>query len=173
MLPTKRLMKIAPTHDSSDYCDHPIAESAPQRGRPAWLQAIIAAAAAVLSLLPGFSCPVCVAAYAGLLSSLGLGFLLTDSVQRPLVAAFLIVSVASVYWAARHYKKIGPFLLVVLGSIGIVTGRLVWSVTLVLYVGVVCLIAGTVWNLILKRPRRSDVPLGPGAPSGDCRADGA
>lgn len=140
--------------------DDPIAESAPRRGRRAWYQPIIAIPTAVLPLLPSFSCPVCVAAYAGLLSSLGLGFLLTDRVQRPLIVAFLIVSVASVGWAARQHKSVGPSILVLLGSAGIVAGRLVWSVAPTMYVGVVCLVAGTVWNLILKRPRRKLVPLG-------------
>ncbi len=151
--------------------DDPIAESAPRRGRPAWVQTIIAVPAAALPLLPSFSCPVCVAAYAGLLSSLGLGFILTDRVQRPLIVAFLIVSVASVGWATKQCNRVGPFLLVLLGSVAIVAGRLVWSVTPALYVGVVCLVAGTVWNLILKRPRRqlADSELsqekGPGGPS--------
>lgn len=140
--------------------DVPVAESASRRGRPDWLQTIIAIPAAALPLLPSFSCPVCIAAYAGLLSSLGLGFLLTDRVQRPLIVAFLIVSVAGVGWAARQYKRVGPFALALLGSAGIVVGRLVWGVAPALYVGVVCLVAGTVWNLILKRPRRKLVPLG-------------
>ena len=146
--------------------DDRIAESAGQtrlparRGRPGWYQTIIAIPAAVLPLLPSFSCPVCVAAYAGLLSSLGLGFILTDRVQRPLIVAFLIVSVAGGGWAARQYKRAGPFVLVVLGSGAIVAARLIWSVTPALYVGVVCLVAGTVWNLILKRPPRKFVPLG-------------
>ncbi len=135
----------------------PLAESAPRRGRPAWPQTIIAIPAAVLPLLPSFSCPVCVAAYAGLLSSLGLGFILTDRVQRPLIVAFLIVSVASVGWAAKQCKRVGPFRLVLLGSVAIVAGRLVWSVTPALYVGVVCLVAGTVWNLILKFNKRTAV----------------
>lgn len=147
--------------------DDPIAESPGQtrlrarRGRPAWLQTIIAIPAAVLPLLPSFSCPVCIAAYAGLFSSLGLGFLLTDRVQRPLIVAFLIVSVVSVGWAAKRYKRVGPFLLVLLGSVAIVAGRLAWSVEPALYGGVLCLVAGAVWNLILKRPQRNLVQLGP------------
>lgn len=136
-----------------------LAESAPRRGRPAWLQTLVAIPAAALPLLPSFSCPVCIAAYASLLSSLGLGFLLTDRVQRPLIVAFLIVSVAGVGWAAKQYKRVGPFVLVLLGCVAIVAGRLVWNVTPALYVGVVSLVAGTVWNLVLKRPRRKLVSL--------------
>ncbi len=143
--------------------DEAVLESAGQtrlRGRRVWYQTIIAIPAAVLPILPSFSCPVCVAAYAGLLSSLRLGFLLTDRVQRPLIVAFLIVSVISVGWAANQYRRVGPLALVVLGSAAIVVGRLVWNVTPVLYVGVVSLVAGTAWNLILKRTRRKFVQIG-------------
>ena len=140
--------------------DDPIAESAPRRGRRAWYQTIIAIPTAVLPLLPSFSCPVCVAAYAGLLSSLGLGFLLTDRVQRPLIVVFLIVTVASVGWAARQYKRVGPFGLVLLGSAAIVAGRLAWSVTPAMYVGIVCLVAGTVWNLALRQLERKGCSAG-------------
>jgi len=139
--------------------DDLVAESAPRRGRPGWLQTLIAVPAAVLPLLPSFSCPVCVAAYAGLLSSLGLGFLLTDRVQRPMIVAFLIVSVGSVAWGARQYKKIGPFLLVLIGSIGIVAGRLVWSIAPAIYVGALFVVAGAIWNVILKQPQRKLVTL--------------
>ena len=150
MLPKRRVTRGNPKAD-------PIAESTPRRGRPAWLHTIIAVPAAVLPLLPNFSCPVCVAVYAGLLSSLGLGFLLTDRVQRPLIVACLIVSVAGVGWAAKQYKTAGPFVFVLLGSVAIVAGRVVWSVTPALYVGLVCLVAGTVWNLILKFNKRTAV----------------
>ena len=145
---------------TGDSNHDPIAESAPRPGRRAWYQTAVAIPTAVLPLLPSFSCPVCVAAYAGLASSLGLGFLLTERVQRPLIVAFLIIAVAGVGSAAKQHNRPGPFVLVLLGSAAIVAGRLVWSVTPALYVGVVCLVAGTVWNLILKRPRRTFVSLG-------------
>ncbi len=41
-------------------------------------------------------------------------------------------------WSARQYKRVGPFVIVLLGSAAIVAGGLV---------------AGTVWNLMLKRQR--------------------
>ena len=137
--------------------DDPIAESAPRRGRPAWLQTLIAIPAAVLPLLPSFSCPVCVAAYAGLLSSLGLGFVLTDRVQRPLIVLFLTIALASVAWATSQHKKFGPLMLVLSGSLVIVLARLVWSIPWALYVGASCLVAGAVWNLILKFNKRTAV----------------
>ncbi len=129
-----------------------------RRDRPAWLQTLIAVPAAVFPLLPSFSCPVCVAAYGGVLSSLGLGFVLIDRVQRPLIVAFLIVSVAGVAWATKQHGKLGPLVVVVLGSVAVVVGRVVWTNQPVLYIGIVCLLAATVWNLILKgrHARRGD-----------------
>ena len=107
--------------------------------------------AAVLPLLPSATCPVCLAAYAGVLSSLGLGFLLNDQVQRPLILVFLGITIASVAWAAKQYRRFSPFLLVLSGSVAIVAARIVWNVSWVVYLGVAFLIAGAVWNLVLKR----------------------
>jgi len=125
-----------------------------QQSRPTWLQTLVAIPAAVLPLLPSFSCPVCIAAYAGVLSSLGLGFVLSDRVQRPLIVFFLAITIGSVALATKQHKRRGPFLFVLTGSLAIIAGRLVWSVHPALYLGVLCLVAGTVWNLILKRSKR-------------------
>lgn len=132
-----------------------------QRSRPAWLQTLVAIPAAVLPLLPSFSCPVCVAAYAGLLSSLGLGFLLTDRVQRPLVVFFLTIMLGSVVLATRQHRRLGPLYMVVPGALAVVAARIVWNVPWLVYAGVALLIVGTVWNLMLKRDRRPLVQLGP------------
>lgn len=43
--------------------------------RRPWLRSLALVPGAVLSLLPAAQCPFCIAAYAGVLSSLGLGFL--------------------------------------------------------------------------------------------------
>ncbi len=131
-----------------------------QRNRLAWVRALTAVPAAVLPLLPSFACPVCLAAYAGVLSSLGLGFLFSDRVQAPLIVFFLTITLGSVAWSAKQHRRFGPLLVVLCGSLAIVVGRVVWDIRWALYLGVVCLVVGTVWNLILKRPRRKYVPLG-------------
>jgi len=119
-----------------------------------WLETLVAVPAAVLPLLPSFSCPVCIAAYAGLLSSLGLGFALNDSVQRPAIVFFLTVTVSTVAWTTRQHRTAWPLLAVVAGSLAVVLGRIVWSAPLAVYVGVAGLVVGAVWNLALKRRGR-------------------
>lgn len=129
------------------------------KSRPAWHRALMVVPAVVLPLLPSATCPVCLAAYAGVLSSLGLGFLLNDQVQRPLILVFLGITVVSVAWAATRYRRFSPLLLVLSGSVAIVAARIVWNVPSLVYLGVAFLVAGAVWNLALKRPRTRLVPL--------------
>ncbi len=126
----------------------------PKRGRRAWLRAVIAAPAAVLPLLPSFSCPVCLAAYAGVLSSLGLGFVLNESVLRPLIVLFLGIAVGSVAWGTRRHRKRGPVVAAAAGALSIIAGRIVWSVPLAVYGGVICVVLAAIWNLVLSRSRR-------------------
>ncbi len=126
-----------------------------QRGCLAWLRAILATPATVLPLLPSFSCPVCLAAYAGVLSSLGLGFVLNESVLRPLIVLFLGIAVGSVAWSARRHRKRGPVVAAAAGALGIFAGRILWSVPLAVYGGVICVVLAAIWNLVLSKSRPS------------------
>lgn len=129
-----------------------------------WLGAALSLPAAVLPLLPSFTCPICLAAYAGILSTIGLGFVLTESVLAPLIVAFLFVGIASVARTTRSHRRAGPLSMIVAGSGAVVAGRLVWNMPAVLYVGIALVIAASLWNLWLKRPaRRSLIPLRRGA----------
>ncbi len=120
--------------------------------RPHWIASVAHLPGALLPLLPAASCPFCVAAYAGVLSSVGLGFLLTERVVVPLIVAFLLTSLASVAWATRGHRKVGPLFATALGSGAVVAGRLVWTFEPAVYAGVVLLVAASLWNLWLKRP---------------------
>lgn len=124
-----------------------------QRGQ--WVRSLAALPGAGLSLLPSISCPACVAAYAGALSSLGLGFVLNERVLAPVILAFLAVGIGGVAWSTRTHRHAGPLAATLLGSIAVIAGRLVSRLPPVLFVGIALLIAGSLWNLWLKRPRRS------------------
>ena len=118
-----------------------------------WLRALAQIPSAVLPLLPSATCPVCAAAYAGVLSALGLGFVFRERVLASLIVSFLIIGIVSVIWSSRSHRRPGPLLLTLSGSAAVVIGRLVWSVPVVLYAGVALLIGASVWNLWLRRPR--------------------
>jgi mercuric ion transport protein len=117
------------------------------------LRSLLLVPAAILPLLPSVTCPACLAAYTGVLSAVGLGFLVDERVLAPLIAGSLVVGVASIAWSTRTHRRPGPIAATVVGSAAVVAGRLVWSVPVVLYGGVALLIGASLWNLRLKRPR--------------------
>ena len=106
----------------------------------------------IVAVLPKATCPICVAAYAGAVSSLGLGFLLTDRVLNPIIIASLIISVGSVAWNTRRSGRLAPLLVSLIGACAVVLGRVVWSFPVAVYGGVVLLVGASVWTLWLNRP---------------------
>lgn len=120
-------------------------------------QTLAAVPGAIVALLPAAHCPACLPAYAGVLSAVGLGFLLNDRVLAPLIGALLVLGVVSVGWSTRSHRHAGPLVATLTGSAAIVAGRLVWSVPLALYGGAALLIGAALWNVWLKRSVRTAV----------------
>jgi hypothetical protein len=58
-----------------------------------------------VALLPKLTCPACWPAYAGVLSALGLGFFNYTPFLLPLTLLFLLVSVGSLFLAARRHQR--------------------------------------------------------------------
>jgi hypothetical protein len=121
--------------------------------RRPWVRSLALLPGGIVALLPAAKCPICIAAYAGVLSSLGLGFLHDDRVLTPIIAVLLGVGLLSVVWSTRSHRRPGPLVVTVVGSAAVVAGRLVWSLPAVLYGGVGLLVGASLWNLWLKRPR--------------------
>src|SRR5258708_6952526 len=61
-----------------------------------------------VALLPKLTCPMCWPAYAGLLTTLGLGFLISERYLFRITAAFLLVSVGALAFGARGRRGYGP-----------------------------------------------------------------
>jgi len=118
-----------------------------------WLRSLAMVPGALLPLLPSATCPACVAAYAGVLSAVGLGFLLNERLLAPLIVLFLAIGIASVAWSTRSHRRAGPLIATLLGSTAVIMGRVVGHVHALLYAGVMILIAASLWNLWLKKRR--------------------
>ncbi len=121
-------------------------------GRRQWAASLTLVPGAVLALLLRGTCPACVAASMGALSTLGLGVVATRRVLTPLMVGFLLVSVVSMAWSARRHRRPGPFVVTLAGAIAVAAGRLVWNVPVAAYAGVALLLGAAVWNLSRKRP---------------------
>lgn len=118
-----------------------------------WIRSLAVLPGALLALQPSATCPLCLAAYAGMLSAVGLGFLFNERVLGPLIVVFLAIGIFSVAWSARSHRRLGPLVATVVGSGVVVASRLVWNVPIALYTGVALLIGASLWNLWLKRPQ--------------------
>ncbi|HHQ47613.1 MAG TPA: MerC domain-containing protein [Acidobacteria bacterium] len=126
--------------------------NAPASSRRSWLASLAAAPGIGASLLPIGVCPACWPAYAGLLSALGLGFLLRKTWLLPLTIVALGVAVGALAWRSRARRGLGPALLGLSASAAIVIGKFVLPSTVLSSTGIVVLVAASIWN---AWPRRS------------------
>lgn len=118
-----------------------------------WVRSLALVPGAVLPLLPSATCPLCLAAYGGILSALGLGFLVNKRVLDPLIIVFLAVGILSMAFSMRSHRHSGPLLLAIIGTAAVVAGRLIWNVPTALYIGIGLFAGASIWNLWLKRPK--------------------
>ena len=72
-----------------------------------WKDGVLALPAIGASLLPKFICPVCSPAHAALLSSLGLGFLISTTYLLPLTLVLLSLAVGSLFVRASGRRRRG------------------------------------------------------------------
>lgn len=131
-----------------------------------WRQHLLAIPGVGVSLLPKLACPACWPAYAGLLSSVGLGFLISTVYLLPLTAAFLLLALMALAVRAGQRRGYGPFLLGLAGIVGVLLGKFVWESNPTTHGAVGLLIVASLWN---AWPRR----VMPGEPAvcPDCQSE--
>ena len=126
-----------------------------------WKRSLAAVPGVGVSLLPKLMCPMCWPAYAGLVSALGLGFLISTKYLLPLTAAFLAVTAVALGFHASQRHGHGPFWVGLVAAALILIGKFYLDAAQATYAGVGLLIAASVWN---SWPRRA--VLTPACPAG-------
>ena len=119
-----------------------------------------------VALLPKLTCPVCWPVYAGLLISLGLGFVNYTPYLLPLTILFLILAVASLVYRAKNRRGYKPFILGVIAAIIVIASKFIFVSDLAMYGGIALLMGASFWNSWPKRRTDSGscpacVPTGP------------
>jgi len=122
-----------------------------------WKQSLTTIPGLGISLLPKLACPFCWPAYAGLLSSIGLGFLMSTKYLFPITAAFLAVAVGALAFRAHGRHGYGPFALGLSAAAGVLVGKFWWESNLAMYAAVSLLVIASIWN---AWPLRVAVPDG-------------
>jgi len=116
-----------------------------------WKQGLLALPSVGVSLLPKLACPACWPAYAGLLTSLGLGFLISVVYLLPLTTAFLVLALGALAFRAKQRHGYGPVLLGIVAACGVLLGKFVWGANTIMYGAVGLLIISSLWNTWPRR----------------------
>lgn len=98
------------------------------------------------SLLPKLTCPLYWPAYAGLLTSLGLGFLMSERYLFGVTTVFLIMSVGALAFRYRERRGIAPAVLGLMGAAVVLVGKFRLESMAAMYAGLSVLIAASLWN---------------------------
>lgn len=113
--------------------------------------AVSRAVAAVLSgtgawIIPAGMCPACWPAYAGVVSSLGLGFTLSAEFLVPIAVLLLAVSIFTLGYRAERRRGFGPLGLGVVGGLGVLAAKLWFSSEGLSYAGLGAIVLAGFWN---------------------------
>ena len=131
-----------------------------------WKRSFFAVPGIVLSVLPFGSCPLCWPVYAGVLSSLGLSFLLSSAYLLPLTVFFLVVTIFTLAFRATARRGYGPFAVGFIAATLILWGKFSLESNVLAYGGVGLLIVSSLWN---SWPRRAASQCPRCAPAGSGR----
>jgi len=99
-----------------------------------------------VALLPKLACPACWPAYAGFLSSLGIGFFDYTPYLIPLTLIFIVIALLSMAYKANNRRGYAPLSLGVVASIIIVVGKFYLDSDPIMYGGIAFLVAASLWN---------------------------
>jgi len=119
---------------------------AADNGRRSWKLNLAMLPSIGAAFLPKVACPACWPAYAGFLSSVGLGFLLDTTYLLPLSAAFLVIAVGALAYRAKRRRGYMPFMLGVVAAAVVLIGKFRFESDPAMYAGLAILIGASLWN---------------------------
>jgi mercuric ion transport protein len=122
-------------------------------GLPPWRISLAAMPGIAFASLPKLVCPACWPAYAGLLSSLGLGFLWQQDYLLSLTVAFLLLALGALAFRAHTRRGYGPLALGLMAAVAVLAGKFALNSHAVMYAGIAGLLTAALWN---AWPARTD-----------------
>lgn len=99
-----------------------------------------------VALLPKLFCPACWPAYAGLLSSMGLGFFDYTPYMQPIMLGFIAIALTGLFYRASRRRGYGPFLLGVVASGLLMYSKFYIDNDPLMWVSLVLLVMASLWN---------------------------
>ena len=133
-------------------------ESVPQGARTGLLSTLAVLPGTLAAFLPALTCPACWPAYAGLLSSLGIGFLWKGPYLMPITVALLGIALAALAHGARQRRGYGPLVLGSVGSVFVIFARFLFHRPWFAAVAAGLILTASVWNAWPKKLARRSCP---------------
>ncbi len=99
-----------------------------------------------VAFLPKLFCPACWPAYAGLLSSLGIGFFDYTPYLFPLTTVFLLIAVSALAYRAPQRRGYKPLFLGLLAAVILIPGKFYFDSDVTMYAGLALLVLASLWN---------------------------
>lgn len=123
-----------------------------------WRQTLLTAPGIGIALAPKLACPMCFPFYAGILSSVGLGFLISVTYLLPLTIVFLMLTLAVLGFRAKQRRGFGPLVLGSAASLAIAIGKFHLESNLAMYSGAMLLLTASIWNAWPRRANNAMCP---------------
>ncbi|MDA0350221.1 MAG: MerC domain-containing protein [Verrucomicrobia bacterium] len=125
------------------------------RSRSGWRGILATVPGVGAAFLPVGACPACWPAYAGLLGSFGLGFLLETAYLLPLTIIFLALALLALGYRANTRRGFLPLAVGFAAFAMILIFKFVVFSNPIAYGGLALLIAASIWNSWPMRPKSS------------------
>ena len=122
-----------------------------------WKQSLLTMPGIGVALLPKLICPLCWPFYAGIVSSIGLGFLIGTTYLLPITSASLALTLAVLSFRAKQRRGYGPLWLGLTASAVVLLGKFYFESPRTAYAGVAVLVAAAVWNAWPRGMRRREI----------------
>jgi len=123
------------------------------------------------ALLPKATCPACWPIYAGILSSLGLGFLMTGPYFYMFIGILLSISLFSLAYKAKTRRGYLPFGIGFMSAAVIMAGKYFALSDYVFYSGALILIVASIWNNIPSKRDNSSNESESNKECSNCNSD--
>ncbi len=120
--------------------------AAPLSGSKSRTSLFASIGAVIMAVLPVGSCPACLPAYAGVLSSLGLSFAFDGVWSSAVLGALLAISLFTLAWKATQRNGYKPLLFGLVGAPLMILGKTNANADIILYAGSGLLILACAWN---------------------------
>ena len=130
---------------SADLIHHGISRLVESQN-PSWRRHVAVLPGIGIALLPKLTCPLCWPAYASLLSTLGVGFLVSAEYLLATTAIFLSVAVGALLFRAKARRGYGPSILGAGAAAAVLIGKFKFESGVAAYGGLTLLVAASLWS---------------------------